>query len=53
MMSGIRKLERRKRKLFLLKNDFLSELDLEYQVENQLVSPKWLVNDRSKDLVIF
>ena len=35
------------------KNDYLSELDLEFEVENQLLPSKWLVKDKSKDVVIF
>jgi hypothetical protein len=35
------------------KNDYLIELDLEFEVENQLLPSKWLVKDKSKDVVIF
>lgn len=35
------------------KNDFVNQIDLEYEIENQLVSPKWFVRDRFKDLILF
>ena len=35
------------------KNDYLIELDLEFEIENQLLPSKWLVKDKSKDVVIF
>ena len=34
------------------KNEFISDLDLEYEIENQLNKPKWFIKDRLNDLII-
>lgn len=34
------------------KNDFLTDFNLEYEIENQLNKPKWYIKDRLNDLII-
>jgi hypothetical protein len=34
------------------KNTYLNEIDLEYEIENQLIKPKWFIKDRLDDLIM-